>query len=110
MKISEFAEKYGVDRRSIDYWTNIGLLHPDETSIEGSYRVYGKKAEEEIKKILIAKAMGGSPLEKYVDLLDHLPANLWERVVVAEIENEIRRVTSSYRLALKWAQEMKESR
>ena len=110
MKIAEFAEKYGVDRRSIDYWTNIGLLHPDGMSEGNGYRVYGEKAEGEIKKILIAKAMGGNPIEEYVDLLDHLPANLWERVVMAGIENEIQRITSSYRLALKWAEEMKESR
>ena len=110
MKIAEFADKYGVDRRSIDYWTNIGLLHPDGTSEGNGYRVYGEKAEEEIKKILIAKAMGGSPLEEYVDLLDHLPADLWEKIVVDGIEKEIQRITSSYRLALKWAEEIKESR
>ena len=110
MKITDLAGKYGVDRRSIDYWTNIGLLHPDGVSKGNGYRVYGDKAEEEIKKILIAKAMGGSPLEEYVDLLDHLPSNLWERVVIAQIESEIQRVTLSYRLALKWAKEMSESK
>ena len=106
MKINEFAEKYGVDRRSIDYWTNIGLLHPDGTSEGNGYRIYGPTAEMEIKKILIAKAMGGSPLEEYVDMLDHLPKQLWNKIVVEGIEKEIQRVTNSYRLAMAWAKEI----
>ena len=102
MRIAEFAKKYEVDRRSIDYWTNIGLLHPDDMVGKGrGYRIYGEKAEEEIKRILIARAMGASPLEEYVDMLNHLPKELWRTFVVKQIENEIDRVTKDYKQALK---------
>ena len=109
MKINEFAEKYGVDKRSIDYWTNLGLLHPDGTSDGNGYRIYGTEAEKEIKKILIVKAMGvDSKLKEYVDLLSYLPKELWKLVVFDTIDNEIQRTTQSYLQAKKFAKEIME--
>lgn len=109
MRINEFAKKYGVDKRSIDYWTNLGLLTTEGS--EGNYcRVYGSKAEEEIKRILIAKAMGvDSKLKEYVDLLDHLPKELWKMVVIDKIDTEIKRITKNYEQAKKYAKELMES-
>ena len=110
MRINEFAEKYGVDKRQIDYWTNLNLLHPEGTSEGNGYRVYGPTAEEEIKKILIVRAMGvDSKLKEYVDLLDHLPKELWKIVVLDRIDGEIRRVTADYEQAKLYAKKIMES-
>lgn len=55
MLIKEFCEKFGVSRRNIDYWTNLGLLHPVVN--ENGYRDYGEQAEAEIGYIFIASMM-----------------------------------------------------
>lgn len=106
MKISEFCKKYNVDRRSVQYWTEIGLLH-SEICGRNNYNDYGSKAEEEIKLILIAKAMGGTPLEDYVDMLNHLPNNVWDTLVIPKIKEEMNRVTSSYKQAIQYTLEIR---
>jgi DNA-binding transcriptional MerR regulator len=59
MRIKELSEKHGVDKRTIDYWTNKGLLHPiGELNGFNGYRNYQKRDEENVKLILILKLTG----------------------------------------------------
>lgn len=55
MKIHEFAEKYGLQKRQVDYYTMKGLLNPKVC--DNGYRDYST-CEEEVKGIILAKMMG----------------------------------------------------
>lgn len=91
MMIKEFAEKYQVERRTIDYWTNLGLLHP--LVLDNGYRVYGEEAEQEMENILVASMMDGpgSIESKYQKLLDIRSQEDW-----AKIRDSIRRGGDRY--------------
>ena len=108
MRIGDFCEKYGLDRRSVSYWTDTGVLHPTrEEHGLAHWFDYGAECEEEAKKIVIARAMGQSRVEKYMKLLDNLPSELWDMVVFEKIKEEMENVTKQYRLALEYAKELK---
>lgn len=105
MKINDFSKKYGISKRHIDYYTNAGLLHPKK--YENNYRDYDEKCEEEIKKILIVKAMGKlHDMDKYIKMLDNLPREFIDEIVISSIDKEISRITKFYRLAKEWAKDL----
>lgn len=56
-KLQEKYEKYGLDRRTIDYYSSIGLIKY-EIEPGTNYRVYGKEAESVISKIIILRGAG----------------------------------------------------
>ena len=69
-KIADFCKKYGVNRRSVDYWTNIGILHPKVNS-SNHYRDYSVEAEREMKDILTVQVLNkGRVSKKLVDELE----------------------------------------
>ena len=110
MNITKFAEKYGVTKRDIEYWTELGLLHPtdgEKMSKNGKWREYNDNNDSEIKKILIAKTIAnGSSLKKYVKLLDALPKELWNIVVIDQINKKIEEATRQYSMVLSYAKEL----
>ena len=108
MTIKEFAEKYKIDKRSIDYWTNIGLLHPDQNESNG-YRQYGENAEEEIKLILIAKAMNIGSIEDTVELVKNTPKIFVDQIVIQRIKIEMEKAVELYKTALQFAEAIKNS-
>ena len=63
MKIAEFCQKYGVNRRSVDYWTNVGILHPIVNPNNG-YRDYAHTAEQEMKDILTVQILNKGRVTK----------------------------------------------
>lgn len=126
LKVNDLVKKYDVSKREIDYWTNLGLLTPEKVE-ENGYRLYGEKSEEELKMILIANSMGckiseeelkmilivnsighKTSLAKTVIMLQNLPKEFWDTVVVKIINDEFDKITEKYKKALKWAKEMKE--
>ncbi|MCP3763569.1 MerR family transcriptional regulator [Domibacillus sp. A3M-37] len=56
MKIGEFAELAGVSKRTVDHYTNIGLLEPERSA--SGYRFYGKADLEKIALIEQKKTEG----------------------------------------------------
>lgn len=58
-KIGELAKKANVSKRTIDYYTQIGLLHIETTSAS-NYRLYTEKAIEDIRFIEDCKKMNMS--------------------------------------------------
>lgn len=102
MRINELAEKYGTDKRTIDYWTNLNLIR--STQLQNGYRDYGVDAEEDIKKALIIDAMGivGEKRKEYFKLLDYLPVEEWQKVVIDKIEDERSKVSKKFDDALKY--------
>lgn len=64
MTIGEISKKYNVDRRTIDYWTNVGILTPT-TTLYGKgdkmeCRDYGESNEVRLKIALFCKCAGMS--------------------------------------------------
>ncbi|MGN7941143.1 MerR family transcriptional regulator [Metabacillus sp. 22489] len=58
LKIGELAEITGVTKRTIDYYTNLGLLKAERSA--SNYRYYDKSTVEQIKLIEKHKADGMS--------------------------------------------------
>lgn len=56
MKIGELAEITGITKRTIDYYTNLGLLKAERST--SNYRFYTSEAIERIKVIEQMKAQG----------------------------------------------------
>lgn len=61
MKIGELAEKANVTKRTVDYYTNLGLLEAERSS--SNYRYYNSSSVEKLKFIVDCKNEGMS-LEK----------------------------------------------
>ena len=53
MRIKQL-EKYGLDKRTIDYYTNLGMI-PYTTEDGSKYRDYGDDAVVAVKKIVIRR-------------------------------------------------------
>ncbi len=109
MRISEFSKKYGVDKRTIDYWTNCGFLHPQVNKTNG-YREYGPEAEKEIKLLLIAKAMDIGSIEETVEALNHplISKKLFKTYVMHRLEEKKRIEMTRFNDAIQYAKELSE--
>ncbi len=105
MKIQEFAEKYGMEKRRIDYLTNLGFLHPEVDEHNG-YRDYNQVCEEEAKRIIIIEAMGWSVTERTIQKLSVYDEFEVENVVLPLIEAERKRLEERTKKAIAFANEM----
>ncbi|MBO8163453.1 MAG: MerR family transcriptional regulator [Brevibacillus sp.] len=52
-RIGELAQRTGVSKRTIDYYTQLGLLHAERS--ESNYRYYSDKSVERLKLIELFK-------------------------------------------------------
>lgn len=105
MKINEFAKKYGVPKRSVDYWTNIGILHP-ECEEKNKYRHYNEQTEEEIKRVLILQAMNLPINSETMRYLENVPKEMFRKWILEQIRQEQQRVSELYDLAYEYAVEI----
>ncbi|MGM0875505.1 MAG: MerR family transcriptional regulator [Bacillota bacterium] len=55
-KIGELAKRANVSKRTIDYYTQIGLLHVETTSAS-NYRLYSEQSIDDIRFIELCKEM-----------------------------------------------------
>ena len=99
MRIGELSKKYGIERRTIDYWTTLGLIHP-ETDPKNGFRIYGPKAEEELQRVIIDDIMGWKLNEESIKSVETMPKEGWNEWVMAKIRHEELRVMKKY-----WAAE-----
>ena len=59
MRIKEFSEKYHIDPRTIDYYSNVAKILPyKQGNKTNKYRDYDVESERAIKKILILRGIG----------------------------------------------------
>lgn len=105
MRIQEFAEKYGVSKRSVDYWTNIGVLHTEDRE-PNKYRNYGEKAEEEIKEILVLEAMNLPVNSETIRFLRAIPRNQVRKLVLNEIDKQKAKMIEKFDTAWEYAVEI----
>lgn len=59
LRIGELASRAGVSTRTVDFYTNLGLLTPTERT-PGSYRLYDPAAVDRIHTIRLLEAHGVS--------------------------------------------------
>lgn len=61
MRIKELSKKYGVDIRTIDYYSNVAKILPyKQCNTTNTYRDYDAESEEILKRILIYRELGFS--------------------------------------------------
>lgn len=64
MRIKELSEKYHLDSRTIDYYSNVAKILPyKQPNPRNNYRDYDEESERILKKILILRGIG-LPIEK----------------------------------------------
>lgn len=56
MKVNEAAKLTGISVRTLHYYDEIGLLHPDEVT-EAGYRLYGEQSLEKLQQILFFREL-----------------------------------------------------
>ena len=98
MRIGELSKKYGIERRTIDYWTTLGLIHP-ETDPKNGFRIYGPKAEEELQRVIIADIMGWKLNEESIKSVETMPKEGWNEWVMAKIRYEEEEAMKKFRVA-----------
>ncbi|MFD2671855.1 MerR family transcriptional regulator [Marinicrinis sediminis] len=54
-KIGQFADLAKVSQRTVDYYTKLGLIQPEQRT-SGNFRLYGRKALERLQRIEMLKA------------------------------------------------------
>ena len=104
MNIGDFAAKYSVTKREIDYWTDLGLIHPKINEKNG-YQIYDAENEKEIKYVIIMKAAGMKLDLAHLGFLKMIPDDMYEQIVVEPILEERRRMSRFYDDALSYARE-----
>ncbi|SMO45914.1 MerR family transcriptional regulator [Melghirimyces algeriensis] len=65
--ISDLAREFDISTRTIRYYEERGLIHPDRT--EGGQRVYSRKDRTRLRLILRGKRFGFS-LDEIVEMID----------------------------------------
>lgn len=92
-RIGQLARRCGVSQRTIDYYTDLGLLAPCERT-PGNYRLYGEDAVERLELIRTLREQGWS-LAEIRELLaaegQALPSGQWVRLraLVRAMEREL---------------------
>lgn len=77
LRIGEVAARAGVSRRTVDFYTRLGLLRTVGRT-EGNYRLYGPEAVEQIRLVRRLEQQGVS-LEQVARLLARKPRRDLER-------------------------------
>ena len=83
MRINELSKKYNVDKRTIDYYSNVAKILPfTQNKGSNNYRDYDANSEKTLRRILILRELGFSidtikkkldnPYEFSSDMMDHI--------------------------------------
>ena len=74
--ISVMAKHFGVTTRTIRYYEELGLLHPDRS--EGGQRIFSKKEAVRLRLIVRGKKYGFNLIEirEMIQLFDHDPSDI----------------------------------
>lgn len=68
MTVNEVSKLSGISVRTLHYYDQIGLLHPDQVS-EAGYRLYGQEALERLQQILLFRQLE-FPLKEIKSIID----------------------------------------
>ena len=102
MKIGDITSKFGMSRRSLHYWENIGIIKSSRA--ENDYRYYDEENQQKIKQILILRKLR-LPLKQIimvleskntVEIIDTLQKNLNEVDDEIDALSTIRSILDSF--------------
>lgn len=68
MTVNDVSKLSGISVRTLHYYDQIGLLHPDQVS-EAGYRLYGQASLERLQQILLFRQLE-FPLKEIKDIID----------------------------------------
>ncbi|PEC50192.1 MerR family transcriptional regulator [Bacillus sp. AFS077874] len=85
-KIGELAKEVGVSKRTIDYYTNLGLLEPRRS--EYGHRFYDEASLETLKFIEQCKSMH-LPLQEIKEILEKKKIAMVENQSIAPLTEEV---------------------
>ncbi|MFB7141518.1 MerR family transcriptional regulator [Gottfriedia sp. NPDC056225] len=85
-KIGELAKEVGVSKRTIDYYTNLGLLEPERS--ESGHRFYNEASLETLKFIEQCKSMH-LPLQEIKEILNKKKTAMLETQSIAPLTEEV---------------------
>ena len=100
MRINELSKKYNVDKRTIDYYSNVAKILPfKQNKGSNNYRDYDANSEKALRRILILRELDFSidiikkklddPYEFSSDMMDHFIEELKKKR-----EKELSRINS----------------
>lgn len=110
MRIAQLSQKYGLEKRAIDYYTSLGLI-PYTKEENSNYRVYGEAAEIAIKKIIILREVGFSAkkIKEALSNPSYFTDSMWNEHIHT-LEHEKERVLKYYDDMIHYAKDMRDSR
>ncbi len=108
MRIKELV-KYGLDKRTIDYYTNLGMI-PFTTEDGSNYRDYGEDAVVAVKKIVILRDVGLSVKEIKEALENHsyFTTAMWNKHIEQLREEKIK-AQQHFDDMIRYAEELRDS-
>ena len=114
MNIKEFSEKYSVDKRSIDYWTNLGFLHPGKSEKGSNSRKYRDytPCEKEIMKILVLKNAGidNAEIEPWLKMFDSNESSAakkcFKTFLKSSLETELKKIEAQYKSCIDYVDKL----
>lgn len=109
MRIAQLAKKYGIEKRSVDYYTTLGLI-PFTVESGSNYRDYGPDAETVVKKILILRDVG-MPEKKIKEALNnpsYFTSAMWNEHI-ATLQRKIEETQKHYQEMIQFATDLRDS-
>ncbi len=108
MRIKQL-EKYGLDKRTIDYYTNLGMI-PYTTEDGSKYRDYGDDAVVAVKKIVILRDVGLSVKEIKEALNNHsyFTTAMWNKHI-EQLKERMIEAQRHFEEMIHYAEELRDS-
>lgn len=109
MRIAQLAKKYGIEKRTVDYYTTLGLI-PYTVESGSNYRDYGPDAETVVKKILILRDVG-MPEKKIKEALNsssYFTTAMWN-AHIATLQRKIEETQKHYQEMIQFAMDLRDS-
>lgn len=108
MRIKQL-EKYGLDKRTIDYYTNLGMI-PYTTEDGSKYRDYGDDAVVAVKKIIILRDVGLSVKEIKEALNNHsyFTTAMWNKHI-EQLNERMIESQQHFEEMIRYAEELRDS-
>lgn len=109
MRISEL-EKYGLEKRMIDYYTTKGLITSEGFEPNQKYRIYGEKAIDEVKKIAILRDAGMSvpDIKKALEDPSILSYKKWNDTI-RDLQNKKKKMEEHFDKMIRYAEDLRDS-
>ena len=108
-KFEEYCQPYGLDKRTIDYYSNLGLI-PYTTKGAANYREYDDTSIDAVKKIVILRDVG-LPLKSIKEALSnpsYFTTAVWNSHIKA-LKEHLAETQKKYEDMIRYAEDLRDS-